>query len=146
MTPEDTPLKLLSNGYILTPPEAPWSVDDRKWFAHNPVRSHRLRPLFPQEAEQSGWTDLSKKRGPDLRVTKLSKEQRHNLRVIVRQLEPGARIRHVFYLNSALPDPSNVKSLCHALFDGVASGHLPPSRQIAAQAMAYEAAKNGARS
>lgn len=89
MTPEDTPLKLLSNGYILTPREAPWSVDDRKWFAHNPVRSHRLRPLFPQEAEQSGWTDLSKKRGPDLRVTKLSKEQRHNLRVIVRQLEPG---------------------------------------------------------
>ena len=103
-------------------------------------------PFSRKRLNSLAETDLSKKRGPDLRVTKLSKEQRHNLRVIVRQLEPGARIRHVFYLNSALPDPSNVKSLCHALFDGVASGHLPPSRQIAAQAMAYEAAKNGARS
>lgn len=119
--------------YLGSSPQSPWSTDDRQWFARNPTRAHRLRPPLPQEAEQHELLPTIK--------------EGYGLRVIIRQVEPGARIRQFFYLNADLPDPSGCEFLCHALFDAVISGEeLPPPRQIAERAtVLYEAAKNGAR-
>lgn len=89
---------------------SPWKTADAGWFEANPDRSHRLRPMFPGEADTLP---------PDLRSTKLP--PRHELQVIVRQIEPGKRIRMPFGRNVDTPIP-DVEAVLHALFDSVANG------------------------
>jgi hypothetical protein len=78
----------------------PWKTDDRIWFERNPQRSHRVREPFPGEAEQ-----------PPPAVAG------HTLIVLVRQVEPGSRIRRGFYLNSELLPVPDSEAIAHMLFD-----------------------------
>ena len=61
--------------------------DDRDWFERNQERSHRARMPFPGELdEEAAKTPAG-----------------HALIVLVRQVEPGSRLRAAVYLNADLP-------------------------------------------
>jgi hypothetical protein len=98
----------LSRRTILHLSDSPWKADDAKWFSANPTRSHRLRPPFPGEFDPPDGPP------PD-----------HEFQVLVRQVEPGMRVRGILYHNirTAIPD---VEALIHAIFDVVfAEGRVP---------------------
>jgi hypothetical protein len=89
----------------------PWKDNDRSWFEQNPRRSHRWRMPFSGEVdEQVAQTPAGL-----------------TLIVLVRQVEPGSRLKTVLYLNADwLPLPDN-EAVAHALFD-VGVGHEPVPR------------------
>lgn len=80
-----------------------WKDDDIRWFEQNPTRSHRLRPLIGDEAAVSGFT-----------VDAMP--PRHEMQVLVRQVEPGKRMRLPFVRNLDVPIPDD-ETVIHALFD-----------------------------
>jgi hypothetical protein len=90
-----------------------WKSDDAAWFAENRDRSHRLRPAFPGEAETlpSDYSD-----------TVLP--PRHEFQMLVRQVEPGQRIRTAFARNLDTPIP-DIEPVIHALFDTMFSQRDP---------------------
>ena len=92
----------------------PWKDDDRQWFERNPQRSHRARPPFPGECdEQAAETPPG-----------------DALIMLVRQVEPGRRLRAAVFLDAnLLPLPDN-EAVVHGLFEA-AMGHepMPPDRQ-----------------
>jgi hypothetical protein len=90
--------------------DAVWKDDDRRWFESNPTRSHRLRPSFPDEF--SSIADIPAP-PPD-----------HELHVLVRQVEPGMRIRHGFFRNTKMDVP-DFETVLHALFDVAAGREIP---------------------
>ena len=95
----------------VNPSDGPWKDDDRIWFEQNPTRAHRMRPPFPGEYDAEA----------------LDSPPGHVLIVLVRQVEPGSRIRPGFYLgNDLLPLPDD-EAVAHALFE-VATGAevMPP--------------------
>jgi hypothetical protein len=103
--------------------DTPWKTDDRNWFEANPNRSHRVRPSFPGEFEGD-----------------------HELLVIVRQIEPGQRIRLV--VNLEAPPIPDVESVAHALFDlyacsGRKAGEEASVREVVELALKYESAAEG---
>jgi hypothetical protein len=75
-----------------------WKDADRKWFEAHPTRSHRLRQLFAGEFETC------------------TAPPGHELQILVRQVEPGLRIRNGFYRNLAIEIP-DIEPVLHALFD-----------------------------
>jgi hypothetical protein len=86
----------------------PWKTDDRAWFEGNPKRSHRVRMPFTDEFETKVPAGCA-------------------LIILVRQVKPGTRVRHGFYLNADMvPVPDN-EAIAHALFE-VASGREPMPR------------------
>jgi hypothetical protein len=91
--------------------DRPWKADDRVWFEQNPSRSHRARAPFPNEFD-----------GCDERLTKVPPGRA--LTVLLRQVEPGTRIKTVLEFNAAwLPVP-NDEAVIHALFE-IAAGREP---------------------
>lgn len=88
--------------------DQPWKADDAAWFKNNPQRSHRLRAILEGEAATL-----------PPQVTTAEVPANHRLEILVKQVEPGARIRTLFCRNMefALPDREDV---IHALFDTVA--------------------------
>jgi hypothetical protein len=80
--PHDVPLLAIYG------PDAPWSADDRAWFAANPRRTHRVRRPHPGEAEALG-ADTSAPGGAVLVV-------------VVRQEVPGLRHRRPALLPAAV--------------------------------------------
>jgi hypothetical protein len=89
----------------------PWKTDDREWFEQNPSRSHRARPPFPGKADKQG----------------LAAPTGHALILLVRQVEPGRRIKTGFYLNADLPPLPDDEATAHALFE-VGAGREPTPR------------------
>jgi hypothetical protein len=92
-----------TNGITLkvNPPDGPWKEDDRNWFKQNPQRSHRARLPFPDEADKEAA------RSP----------AGHTMVMLVRQVEPGNRLKVNFYLAAdELPVP-NDEALIHTLFE-----------------------------
>lgn len=92
--------------------DSAWKDDDRAWFEQNPTRTHRIRPLYPDE--------------DDGRVPPLVG---HDALVLVRQIEPGLRAKRSFYFKQQmmLPVPDGEggeEALAHALFDMVDNGEL----------------------
>jgi len=81
----------------------PWQEDDRKWFEENPTRSHRLRPCSLGEEESFEGVKTEPPPG-------------YEMQVIVRQLEPGCRMRFPFFRNTAVPLLDSEPFL-HAVFD-----------------------------
>lgn len=83
-----------------------WKRLDRAWFRAHPDRSHRLRPMFPEEAPTV------------LRGSALTEclPPHHAWWVVVRQIEPGQRVKLAFarHLDCSIPD---VEAVVHALFD-----------------------------
>ena len=92
----------------VTARDYPWKSDDRDWFERHQGRSHRARMPFPSELDEE--------------VAKTPAG--HALIMLVRQVEPGSRIRPRYYLgNDLLPVPDG-EATAHALFE-VAIGREP---------------------
>jgi hypothetical protein len=109
-----------------------WNIDDRQWFKNNPTRSHRLRPTFP--GETFGKERVSLPALPPGRTDA----------VLVRQVEPGMRIRIPIDHDVGLPIP-DVEAILHALFDAHATQYRTrvfrpiSAREVAEQAKKYAA-------
>jgi hypothetical protein len=85
----------------------PWTNDDRQWFKQSSGRSHRMRPPFPGELD-----------GVKLPAGR-------KVVVLVRQIEPGKRVRAVFDPDVILLPGSTMDEACaHACFE-IAVGHEP---------------------
>lgn len=84
--------------------ETAWKSDDMRWFEQHPARSHRLRPIIGDEAEATGF------------VMDTPMPPRHEMQVLVRQVEPGKRMRLTFGRNLDVPIPDD-ETVLHALFD-----------------------------
>src|SRR5262249_44846941 len=84
------------------------------WFEQNPSRSHRVRLLLPGEADKE-----AAKTPAGL-----------TLIVLVRQVEPGMRLKAGLWLNAdLLPVPDN-ETIAHGLFEiGVGCEPIPSSLQ-----------------
>jgi hypothetical protein len=81
----------------------PWSIDDRRWFKRNPARSHRLRPLFDGEDEFNTLGEPP----PNFAHW-----------MIIRQLAPGARVRHsVLVVPEVAADAAEVEAVVHDLYE-----------------------------
>lgn len=103
--------------------DAAWKADDRTWFERNPTRSHRLRPVFP--GEPSGRGNEAVPPG-------------HELQVVVRQIEPGLRVRHSFFRNLEIDDFPDDEALLHALFDLVVENRWVSMHDLCELAQKYE--------
>jgi hypothetical protein len=86
--------------------DTPWKDGDRSWFEQNRQRSHRIRMPFPGEADKE-----AAKAPPG-----------HALIVLLRQVEPGKRIKGGFCLNADLLPVPDDEAVAHALFE-VAARH-----------------------
>jgi hypothetical protein len=85
--------------------DPPWKVADAEWFEQHPERSHHARLPMAGEAEAFG---LDRREPPP---------QDHGLCMLVRQVEPGRRIRTAIFMpEPTLPVP-DLEPLAHALFD-----------------------------
>jgi hypothetical protein len=80
----------------------PWKVADAEWFKQHPDRSHHARQPMEGEAEAFGFDE--------------EPPPGHELTMLVRQVEPGRRIRFAFYKFRGLPVP-DAEPLAHALYD-----------------------------
>ena len=90
-----------------------WKADDAAWFRAHPDRAHRLRPLV--EGERDSFPN-------GLRAVATPG---HELQVVVRQVEPGRRIRVPFARNLETPIP-DAEPIIHALFDAVSKRRAAP--------------------
>jgi hypothetical protein len=111
--------------------DSPWKDDDARWFKANPTRSHRLRSAFAGELKDLPHADEPIPPG-------------HEYQMLVRQVEPGTRLRIVFYRNVEVPIP-DIEPLIHAAFDLVSSseGGLLSTQEVADLALKYAAAAEG---
>lgn len=107
---------------------SPWKTDDANWFQANPSRSHRLRTAHAGEVEAlpSDYTDEPL-------------PPRHEMQIVVRQVEPGARVRLAFGRNLDTPVPDD-EAVLHALFDAI-SGSRPGDKVISVAEIAALAAR-----
>lgn len=87
-----------------------WKTDDRVWFEEHPARSHRLRLPFPGEITK-----------------KITVPEGHELWLVVRQVEPGSRIKVGIFLNKEVLPIPDVEAIHHALFDIAIEGSNVPN-------------------
>lgn len=75
--------------------EHPWKTDDAAWFKAHPERSHRLRQVLKGEAEMVAAS-----------IPKGQTPPNHRVDILVRQVEPGKRIRAAFTrdIETDIPD------------------------------------------
>ena len=88
--------------------DSDWKAEDAAWFSSNPTRSHRMRPTNSDEIEQSPLKGETLPPG-------------HRFETVIRQVQPGMRIRKIYARNIALDVP-DIEPLLHALFDRVSAG------------------------
>ena len=108
--------------------EHAWKADDAAWFKNHPERSHRLRPLLEGEAEAMPELIPSDQIPPN-----------HRVDILVRQVEPGKRIRKPFCRNTEIDIPDQ-EEIVHAIFDTVATaagGSTIDLREIIKRARQY---------
>ena len=115
---EQMPDDLWQRAGMSQPPNAsinvldrPWKQDDRAWFEQHPERSHRAR--FPFDGEV----------GPE----ELVAPEGHRLLLLLRQVEPGKRIKNGFFISDELLPVPDVEVVAHALFD-IATRRVPVPR------------------
>jgi len=94
--------------------DSPWKDADREWFEQNPTRAHRVRSPFHGEADkEAANTPVG-----------------HALVMLVRQLQPGRRLRAAVFLDANLLPLPNDEAVVHALFEAaIGREALPPDRQ-----------------
>jgi hypothetical protein len=102
----------LNTPVVMGSATTPWSCDDRQWFAANPQRSHRLRPAFPGELDALRGSNPS---------CELQAPPDHEIQFVVRQVEPGKRIRLPLCRDIACPIP-DIEPILHAIFDIYSKG------------------------
>jgi hypothetical protein len=88
----------------------PWKLDDAAWFKSHSDRSHRLRPLHPDEI-----TTLP------VGITNAEMPDNHDWVILVRQVKQGQRIRTAFCKNKEAYIP-DVEEVIHVIFDIVIRG------------------------
>jgi hypothetical protein len=89
-----------------------WKDDDRAWFASHPDRAHRARLPFPGEAEEAEKVPAG-----------------HVRILLIRQIEPGYRVKASFYLNADFFPIPDDEAVVHALFEVAAKREpLPRDR------------------
>jgi hypothetical protein len=81
--------------------DAAWKRDDARWFRKHRDRSHRLRQRFPGE--------------PCFRGDEPAMPPGHEVQVLIRQVEPGVRVRVGFIRNLEVEIP-NSEPILHAIF------------------------------
>jgi hypothetical protein len=89
--------------------DSPWKDDDRAWFKRNPSRAHRMRLAYSGEHE--------------LETTKTAPAG-HTRIMLVRQVEPGQRVKNDFYINNKLLPLPDAEGVAHGLFE-LAVRHEP---------------------
>jgi hypothetical protein len=99
--------------------------NDRDWFGQHKHRSHRIRPALPGELDQVDGFPAD-----HMNVLKaLAREGKLNFCVVVRQIEPGVRIRVLSAWKS--PDLPDDEYFAHALFDFILEcEQLPPGETM----------------
>lgn len=110
-----------ASGVILkvNPHDGPWKENDRNWFEQNPKRSHRARLPFPGEADKEA----------------AGAPAEHTMIMLVRQVEPGNRLKTNFYLiTEALPVPDD-EAIIHALLEIAMEREPPPPNAEAFHAL-----------
>jgi hypothetical protein len=110
--------------------DSPWKDDDRIWFEQNPMRAHRMRLPFSGEYDAEA----------------LDAPPGHVLIVLVRQVEPGSRIRPGFYLDSDLLPVPDDEAAAHALFEVVTGAEVMPPDVEALDALIRKYSVHGGRS
>jgi len=108
--------------------EYPWKADDAAWFKNHPERSHRLRPVLEGEAEMVSANIPEDQIPPN-----------HRVEIVVRQIEPGKRVRGSFCRNTELDIPDQ-EEVIHAIFDavaGAAEGKVIDLRETLERARQY---------
>ena len=108
--------------------DAAWKDADRAWFEQHPTRSHRIRPAHPGEAADVAWHTA-----PEGCV----------LVVVVRQVEPGLRIKQKFFFHEELWPAPDDETIAHALFDLNARGEPVGRDALQALAASYQLAAGG---
>jgi hypothetical protein len=81
--------------------ESAWKTADRLWFEQHPERSHRARLVFPGEADEVA----------------AKAPTGHMLLMLIRQVEPGKRVRAGFFINAGLWPAPEIEAVAHLLFD-----------------------------
>jgi hypothetical protein len=117
---------------ISTPPvlsfeDHPWKTDDANWFKDHPARSHRLRAVFPGEDHPTFTGVVEKPCSPGW-----------ELQVLVRQIEPGKRVRMGFLRCLKMPVPDN-EAFIHAMFDFVAENRDITAGELLERVLMYQA-------
>lgn len=109
-----------------------WKADDAAWFQANPGRSHRFRPMH--DGEEATF--------PPAYTNRQLLPPQHEMQMLVRQIEPGKRIRIPFGRNLEIPIP-DIEEIVHALFDVVAKspGGVIPLGEVRALAQMYGGAQ-----
>jgi hypothetical protein len=101
--------------------EHPWTTDDREWFKAHPDRTHRVRLPMDGEADKQVVTT----------------PEGYVLVTLIRQVEPGARIRLGCHIRREIWQlmPRDSDPLLHAMFE-IARGQVPmPSTGAAFMAL-----------
>jgi len=109
------------------PPDGPWKDDDRSWFERNPKRSHRVRMPFPGEIDNVVVGT------PVGRV----------LIMLVRQIEPGRRLRGAIAINADWLPLSDDEAVAHALFEVAVKREAAPPDSEALDALVQKYAMPG---
>jgi hypothetical protein len=92
----------------------PWKSNDRDWFERNQDRSHRVRVPLPGECD----------------AETANIPAGHALILLVRQVEPGSRIRAAVHCSVDLLPLSDDEAAAHALFEvAMQREAVPPNRQ-----------------
>jgi hypothetical protein len=100
----------------------PWMIADRLWFKEHRNRSHRIR--LPLPGESDNILEQHSRDPEQLQAQLTGVPDDHTMVVLVRQTEPGMRLRCWFYLNNLLlpltkTDFPETEAIVHALFDVV---------------------------
>ena len=114
-------------GKALSMLDYPWKTDDRVWFGKNPRRSHRVRMPFPGEFDELG----------------AKAPAGHALVILVRQVKPGTRARHSFYLNADLLPVPDDEAIAHTLFEVATEREPLPRNGWALNALIAKYANRG---
>jgi hypothetical protein len=112
-----------SDAIVFADADTPWSQSDRAWFAARPQRAHRLRP--PLDGELAQLLRYPEQVPPG-----------HATEVLVRQVQPGLRVRRAFHRNVRIGIPDN-ETVLHALFDIIAQQRPASVRDVATLALLY---------
>jgi hypothetical protein len=96
-----------------------WKDDDRDWFKRNPKRSHRLRTPFPGELDEEAAKVPTGKA----------------LFMLVRQVEPGSRLRPHLCLDADLLPLPDDEAVAHALFEVAMEREAMPGDRQALRAL-----------
>jgi hypothetical protein len=87
----------------------PWKEDDRKWFERNPSRAHRLRRAYPGEFPPG-----------------YDPPPGHTLIVLLRQVEPGSRLKFDFLIRTSLMSLPDDEAVACALFEAATQREPAP--------------------